>query len=321
MSGPRSAPQIPGLALRNPVLTAAGCGGTGRELAAYTPLDALGAFTTRTITLNPRPGGPVPRVVETPSGLVHSTGCPNPGLEGFLATELPPLVQAGARVVVSVAAASVQEYADLVGRLSRAPGIAAVEVNLSAPDAAAHGLFDVREPFHITSVLTAVLRELPPGVPVLAKLRPDVLRVVEAARTAAESGAVAVVVGGPQPAALPDGRAAGLSGPAIRPLALRCVTEVRAALPSLPVIGAGGIATAADAREFLRAGATAVQLGTALLHDPTTAGRLVAALASDGPDGEDGEESSAEGAGSAPAPPARPARPVQINTDPTQEHR
>jgi len=307
-----SGPQIPGLALRNPVITAAGCGGTGRELAAYSPLDTLGAFTTRTLTLNPRPGGPAPRVVETPSGLVHSTGCPNPGLEGFLATELPPLVQAGARVVVSVAAASVQEYAELVRRLGRAPGIAAVEVNLSAPDAAAHGLFDVREPFHMTSVLTAVLRELPAGIPVLAKLRPDVLRVVEAARAAVESGAVAVVVGGPQPAALPDGRAAGLSGPAIRPLALRCVTEVRAALPSLPVIGAGGISTAADARDFLRAGATAIQVGTALLHDPTTAARLVAELASD----------DAARAGTLPAqpsPPARPSRPVRITTDPSQE--
>lgn len=264
------------LPLRNPVMVAAGCGGTGRELTAYTPLDALGAFVTRTITLNPRHGAPVPRIAETPSGLVHATGLPNPGLEIFLATELPPLVQAGAKVVVSIAGATAGEYADLARRLDRAPGVAAVEVNLSSPDAAAQGLYDVREPFHGGGLVAAVCREL--RVPVLAKLRPDVLRVVETARLVAEAGAAAVVVGNALPAALPDGRPAGLSGPAIRPLALRCVTEVVSALPDVPVVAGGGIGSTSDARSLLDAGAVAVQVGTALLHDPTTAARIAADL-------------------------------------------
>ncbi|GAB3762806.1 dihydroorotate dehydrogenase (NAD+) catalytic subunit [Nocardioides ginsengisegetis] len=270
-----------GLTLANPVMVASGCGGTGRELAAYVDLHELGAFVTRTITLNPRAGGPVPRILETPSGLVHAVGLQNPGLEPFLASELPQLVQQGARVVVSIAGTTLGEYAELARRLGRAPGVAAVEVNLSSPDAVASGVLDVREPFHAANVVAAVHRELPRGLPLLAKVRPDLIRVVESARTVLEAGAAAVVVGNALPAAMPDGRPAGLSGPAIRPLALRCVTEVRDALPDAAIVGCGGIADEADARSFLAAGATAVQVGTALLHDPTTAARLARALTTD----------------------------------------
>ncbi|WP_122817306.1 tRNA-dihydrouridine synthase [Nocardioides pantholopis] len=285
MSGPLHWPPsgraIPDLALRSPVLVAAGCGGTGRELAAYAGLDGVGGFVTRSISLDPRPGAPVPRLLETPSGLLHATGHPNPGLEPFLATELPPLVQSGVRVVVSVVASSLQEYAELARRLGNAPGIAALEVDLGAPDAAAQGLLEAREPATAADVVAAVAGALPRGLPVLAKLRPDLARVVETARAVAGAGAGAVVVGSAQPAAMPDGRPAGLSGPAVRPLALRCVTELHAALPDLPVLGAGGITTTADARSFLAAGATAVQIGTALLHDPTTAARIAADLTAD----------------------------------------
>ncbi len=270
--------ELAGLTLPSPVLVASGCGGTGRELAAYGPLTDLGGFVTRSLTLNARPGGPQPRIVETPSGLVHAVGLPNPGLEPFLATELPWLVQHGARVVVSIAGSSLGEYAELARRLGRAPGISAIEVNLSPPDASATGVFDVREPFHAASVVAAVQRDLPRGLPVLAKLRSDPVRVVESARTVLEAGAAAVVVGNALPAAMPDGRDAGLSGPAIRPLALRCVADVCAALPGAQVVGVGGILGVADARSFLAAGATAVQVGTALLHDPTAAARLAAAL-------------------------------------------
>jgi len=156
--------------------------------------------------------------------------------------------------------------------------VAAIEVNLSSPDAPATGVFDVREPFHAASVVAAVHRDLPRGMPVLAKLRTDVVRVVESARTVLEAGAAAVVVGNALPAAMPDGRQAGLSGPAVRPLALRCVTEVRAGLPDAQIVGVGGIVTADDVRTFLAAGATAVQIGTALLHDPTAAARIVTDL-------------------------------------------
>jgi len=271
--------EIAGLRLAGPVMVASGCGGTGRELTAYGPLRDLGAFVTRTITLNARPGGSRPRILETPSGLVHAVGLQNPGLETFLATELPWLAQQGTRVVVSVAGGSLGEYAELARRLGRSPGVSAIEVNLGAPDAT--GVFDVREPFHAAGVVAAVRRDLPRGMPVLAKIRPDLIRVVEAARAVSEAGADAVVVGNAFPAAMPDGRPAGLSGPAIRPIALRCVTEVCAGLPGTTVVGAGGIGDADDVRSFLAAGAVAVQVGTALLHDPTTAARLAATFQPD----------------------------------------
>lgn len=269
--------RVAGLTLRAPLILASGC--AGRELAAYTALDAVGAVVTRSITLDPRPGGPTPRVVESPSGLLHSTGWPNPGLEVFCATELPELVRLGARVFVSIIAASLGEYAELARRIGRTPGVSAVEVNLAAPDAAAHGLHDAREPFHVARVVGAVASELPPGVPAIFKLRHDPLHAVEAARSAADAGAAAVVVGNAASGVLPDGRPAGLGGPAIAPLALQQVREVAGALPQLDVVGGGGIRSADDVRRHLAAGARAVQIGTALLHDPRTPSRILEALA------------------------------------------
>lgn len=268
--------QLPG-----PVMVAAGCGGTGRELAAYVGPDGLAGLdlVTRSITLDARLGGPGPRLVEVPGGLVNAVGLPNPGLEHFLATELPWLVRAGIRVTVSIAGASMGEYADLARRLSRAPGVAGLEVNVGAPDDVGLGLFEAREPYHSASVIAAVRREFPADRPVLAKLRPDVSRIVEGARACHEAGATAVVIGNAVPAAFPDGRAGGLSGPAIAPIALRCVAAVHEALPDLPTIGCGGVHDVASARPYLAAGAIAVQVGTALLHDPTTVARLRADLA------------------------------------------
>jgi dihydroorotate dehydrogenase (NAD+) catalytic subunit len=266
----------------NPVLTAAGCGGTGRELASYGALGALGGFVTRSVTLHARPGAPGPRIVESPSGLVNAIGLQNPGVEPFLADELPALLDLGARVVASIAGHSLGEYAEVARALGRAPGVVAIEVNLSVPDASDAGVLDVREPFQAASVVAACRRDLPGGVLLLAKLRSDAQRVVETARAVADAGADAVVIGNAIPAAMPDGRPGGLSGPAIRPLALRCVSVVCDALPGTPVIGVGGIMDARDARAFLGAGARGVQIGTALFHDPTTAHRIVAALAAGG---------------------------------------
>lgn len=263
-----------------PVMVAAGCGGTGRELAPFVSLDGLD-FVTRSITLDPRSGSPGPRMHEIPGGLLHATGLPNPGLAHFLATELPWLVRAGVRVHVSIAGASLGEYASLARSLSVAPGIAGLEVNVAAPDDAHLGLFEAREPYHAASVVAAVRREFPADRPVLAKVRPDVTRAVEAARACHEAGATAVVLGGAAPAAAPDGRPAGLGGPALGPLALRCVLEVREALPDVVVVACGGVRDADSARTFLAAGAAAVQVGTALLHDPTSLDRIRSALQED----------------------------------------
>ena len=236
--------RVAGLTLASPVLVASGCGGTGRELSAYAPLSTYGAFTTRSISRDARPGAGGPTLAETPAGL--------------------------------------GEYAEVARRLATAPGVSAVEVNLAVPDAAELGVLDAREPFHVGAAVSTVLRELPRGVPVLAKLRPDPVRVAESVKVAADAGAEAVVLGGALPASLPDGRPAGLSGPAVSPLALRCVADARAALDAAgaecDVIACGGIGTAEDARTALRLGAVAVQVGSALFHDPTTAARLAAAL-------------------------------------------
>ncbi len=268
------------VAMDTPVMVASGCGGTGRELSAYADLAELGGFVTRSISRDARGGGPSPRIAETPSGFVNAIGLQNPGIDTFLATELPWLVRQGAKVIVSIVGSTLGEYSELTRRLGHAPGIAGVEVNLSVPDASGLGVFDVREPIHAASVIAAVRRDLPRDLPVLAKLRPETARIVEAARTAADAGADAVVLVNAAPALMPDGRPGGLSGPALKPIALRCVHDVHEALPELSIVGVGGITTTADAREFLAAGAVAVQIGSGLLHDPTTAARIAADLRS-----------------------------------------
>ncbi len=269
---------VAGLDPTRPVLVAAGCGGTGRELAAYGPLEALGGFVTRSLSLDPTVPPRPARVGESPSGLVHATGLENPGLDPFLALELPWLVQQGARVVVSVVGSSLGEYAAIARRLGNAPGVAAVEVNLAPPEEAPQP--GAQGPFHAANIVSALRRDLHGGIPLLAKLRPESGRVAGAARAVAESGADAVVVGNAVPALLAGARPGGLGGPAVRPVTQRCVAEVREALPDLPLVACGGVASAEDARAYLEAGAVAVQVGTALLHDPTVAHRIAAALSS-----------------------------------------
>lgn len=258
------------LGLRTPVMVAAGCGGTGRELAAYADLDGLG-LVTRTLTRAPHAGGPMPRVLPSPSGLLHAVGLANPGVDAFVADELGWLVRQGVRVLASVSAASLGEYADVTRVLARAPGLVGVEVNLSSPDA--EGAFEAREPYLAASVVSAVRRELPADLTLLVKLRNDPARVAETARAVRDAGATAVVVGNALQAALPDGRPAGLSGPAIRPVALAAVAAVARA--DVPVVGCGGITTPDHVRAHLDAGAVAVQVGTGLLHDPTLVSHLV----------------------------------------------
>jgi dihydroorotate dehydrogenase (NAD+) catalytic subunit len=268
---------LAGLTLPGPVLVASGCGGTGPELAPYADLALLGGFVTRTVTLDPRVADCPSPVAEADAGFVRPAGLAGPGLGTFLARELPWLVQQGVRVLVSVCAAGLGEYAELARRLGSTPGVAGVELNLAHED----GMFDAREPFQAARVVTTVRGELPRGVVVLAKLGADPVRQVETARTVAEAGADAVVLVGSLPALTGDGRPGWLGGPAIRPIALRAVHDVHSALPHLPLVGSGGIASAEDARAFLAAGAVAVQLGSALLADPTTAARVAADLQED----------------------------------------
>lgn len=275
--------QLGDLTLDTPVLVASGCGGTGRELAPFTDLTALGGFVTRSVTLDPRAGRRPPRTVETPSGLLTDTGLPGPGLQGFLATELPWLAQRRVRTVVSIAGTNLGEWAELARRMGLSPGVSAVEVNLSWPAGSRAG----RDSYQAGKILAAVRRDMPRGVLVLAKLAADPHTVVDVGRAVVDAGADAVVVGHGLPGMVLDpdtltpstGEAAALVGPAVLPVTLRCVWEVHAALPEVPVVGSGGVRTGADALSLIAAGARAVQAGSAVLHDPGAPARIATELA------------------------------------------
>ena len=253
---------LAGTSLPTPVLTAAGCGGTGRELEPYVDLDRLGAFTTRTLTLDRRPGAPAPRLAPTPGGVLSDTGGQNPGLQGFLAAELPWLAQRRVRAVVSLGAGTLADCAELAGRAGAAPGVTAVEVDLSGRYAGGPAL-DV-DAYGAAKVIHVVRREVPRGIPVLAKLTPGT-HLVDVARAVVKDGADGLVVGHGVPGLAFDpttlrpvlgGRSAALSGPAVLPVAVRAVAEVHAALPDVPVVGVGpgGPVRVADELAALLAG-------------------------------------------------------------------
>lgn len=283
MTSPDLSTAIGELGFANPVMVASGCGGTGRELEPFVDLAGLGALVTRSVTLDPRSGGPPPRAVETPSGLLSDTSLQGPGLQGFLATELPWLAQRGVRTVVSIAGQTLGEWAELARRVGLSPGVAAVEANLAWPPGSAAA----RDPYQAGKVLAAVRRDMPRGVLVLAKVAADVSTVVDVTKAVIGAGADAVVVGHGLPGltldrdsllpALGDG-AGALGGPAVNAVALRSVWEVHAALPDTPVVGAGGVRTGFDALAMIAAGARAVQVGTTVLHDPGAPHRILVEL-------------------------------------------
>jgi dihydroorotate dehydrogenase (NAD+) catalytic subunit len=275
------------LELDNPVLTASGCAASGRELEQFFDVAALGAVVTKSIMLEPRSGRPTPRMAETPSGMLNSIGLQGPGIDAFLETDLPWLHEKGARAVVSVAGGSVEEYAELARRLRGAPGLAAVEVNISCPNVADRGLVFACDPRASAAVVAAVRRETAPSVPVVAKLSPDVTDIVAIARSCVDAGAdglsmINTLLG---MAIDPDtmrpvlgGVTGGLSGPAVRPVAVRCVWQVHAAMPHVPIIGMGGVRSGLDALELVLAGASAVSVGTAVFGDPGAPARVLKEL-------------------------------------------
>ncbi|MDQ3422482.1 MAG: dihydroorotate dehydrogenase [Actinomycetota bacterium] len=279
--------QIAELLLPNPVMTASGCAASGRELSQFFDVADLGAVVTKSIMLDPRAGRPTPRMAETPSGMLNSIGLQGPGIDRFLASDLPWLVQQRARAVVSIAGSTLGDYAELARRVGNSPGVAAVEANISCPNVENRGQVFACEPYQAAKVVSVVRRELPRGVPVLAKLSPDVTSIVDVAESVVDAGADGLVLINTLLglAIDPDtlrpklgGVTGGLSGPAIRPVAVRCVWQVHAAFPDVPIVGAGGIRTGYDALEFLLAGASAVQVGTVIFNDPSAPVRILAEL-------------------------------------------
>lgn len=273
--------------LPNPVMTAAGCGGTGRELGRFFDVARLGALVTPSITPEARAGRPAPRLAETPSGVLNSTGLQGPGIDAFLARDLPWLDEAGVRTIVSIAGNSLEEYAEMAARLATAPGVTAVEINTSCPNVEDRGLMFAAHPTAAAEVVRAVRANTRRGVPVLAKLSADVTDVVGVAMACADAGAdglsmintlhgmaVDTTTMRPRLAAVTG----GLSGPAIRPVAVRCVYQVHAALPEVPIVGIGGVRTGEDALELVLAGASAVAVGTAVINDPSACVRILREL-------------------------------------------
>ncbi len=292
-SGVDLSTRIGGLRLRNPVLTASGCAAAGRELGRLYDVAALGAVVTKSILRDPRSGRGTPRMAETPSGMLNSIGLQGPGIEAFLAHDLPWLRAAGATAVVSIAGNDADEFAELAGRLAAEPGVGALEVNISCPNVADRGLVFACDPQSSADVVRGVVEVVAGRLPVLAKLSPDVTDIVAIARACLSAGAdglamvnttLGMVIDPDTMRPLLAGVTGGLSGPAIRPIAVRCVWQVHAAmraglLPHAPVVGIGGILTGLDALQFVLAGACAVQVGTSTFHDPAAPLRVGTELA------------------------------------------
>ncbi|RZS89395.1 dihydroorotate oxidase B catalytic subunit [Motilibacter rhizosphaerae] len=275
--------------LPNPLATASGCAAMGRELARFFPLSDLGAVVTKSVMLAPRSGRPTPRMAETPSGMLNSIGLQGSGVDALVEHDLPWLQAAGARTIVSIAGGSIEEYALVAERVNLAPpgSVAAVEVNISCPNVEDRGLVFACDPMAAASAVHAARRALDPSVPVLAKLSPDVTDIVAIARACVGAGAdgltmintvLGMVIDTDTLRPALAGITGGLSGPAIRPVAVRCVWQVHAALPDVPILGVGGVRTGLDALQLVLAGASAVSVGTVVFNDPTAPVRVLREL-------------------------------------------
>ncbi|MDZ4687926.1 MAG: dihydroorotate dehydrogenase [Planctomycetaceae bacterium] len=272
--------QLRRLSLPNPILVASGTFGYAREMQAFVDFRRLGGIIPKTVTPLPRPGNPPPRTVETASGLLNSIGLDNDGLEAFIEKHLPALTQLGAPLIVNIAGKARDEFARMAARLDAFPGIAALELNISCPNVTGGTDFGV-DPEATAQVVASVRSAC--RFPIIAKLTPNVTSVVPIAQAASEAGADAVSLINTFQGLVVDWRKrkpvlgnglGGLSGPAIKPLALRIVWQVAQKL-NVPIIGIGGIQSLDDVLEFLVCGATAVQIGTANFYNPSLSVQLV----------------------------------------------
>jgi dihydroorotate dehydrogenase (NAD+) catalytic subunit len=282
---------LAGATLPNPVMTASGCAANGKELHRFFPVSDLGAFVTKTVMRDPRAGRGTPRMAETPSGMLNSIGLQGPGIDVFVEHDLPWLQSVGARVLVSVAGNTAEEFGEVVERLAAGPAFGAVvgvEVNISCPNVANRGLVFACDAASSERVV-AIVRERLPDLPVLAKLTPDVTDIVEIAAAALAAGADGLTMVNTLLGMVIDtdllrphlaGVTGGLSGPAIRPVAVRALFQVHGAmragrLPLAPLVGVGGVRSGRDALELVSAGASAVQVGTATFNDPGAPRRVL----------------------------------------------
>lgn len=292
--GPVGSPSI----LPNPLMTASGCAANGPELHRFFDVRELGAFVTKSVMREPRSGRGTPRMAETPSGMLNSIGLQGPGIRAFVEKDLAWLAQHDARVLVSIAGGSGTEFADVARTLAASPyfdHVVGVEVNISCPNVANRGQVFACDPHASAKVMTLVREALPRGTPIIAKLSPDVTDIVDIAAVCLQSGATGLTMINTTLGMVIDldrmrpqvaGVTGGLSGPAVRPIAVRAIWQVTTAMregriPTVPIIGVGGVRTGRDALELIAAGATAVQVGTVTFNDPLAPVRVRDELAAE----------------------------------------
>jgi dihydroorotate dehydrogenase (NAD+) catalytic subunit len=275
--------QLGRLRLANPITVASGTFGYAREMAGMVDMSRLGGILPKTITQHPRPGNPPPRTVETTGGMLNSIGLDNDGIEAFIKKQLPYLASLGAAVIVSIAGKTWEEFVRMAGRLEGAAGVDAIELNMSCPNVSG-GVDFGTDPALCEKVVAGVRKAC--SHPILAKLTPNVTDITVVARAAEAGGADAISLINTCLGMAVDWRRrrpvlgnvlGGLSGPAIKPIALRIVYQV-ARVVKIPLVGVGGIATIDDVMEFLVTGATAVQIGTANFYNPTVSLQILDAL-------------------------------------------
>ena len=264
----------------NPIFTASGCASSGQELSQFFPLTELGAVVTKSIMTKARTGRATPRMAETPSGMLNSIGLQGPGIDTFLENDIPWLIENNAKIVVSIAGETVEEYGVLARRLRAVSGISAVEVNISCPNVENRGQVFSCHPDTSTAVIESVRRNIGGELPIIAKLSPDVTDIVAIAKAVVDAGVdglalintlLGMVIDTNSMKPKLAGKTGGLSGPAIRPVAVRSIYQVHQAFPNIPIVGMGGVATGRDAFELVLAGASAVSIGTASFGNPTAA--------------------------------------------------
>ena len=279
-----TAVKIGKLTLRNPIVTGSGTFGFGPEMANIVDLNKLGAVVVKSTSREPRLGNSTPRIVETPSGILNAIGLQNSGVDNFIAEKLPFLRNYDVPIIVNLVGTEVADYVHLAEKLTAAGGVHGLEINISCPNVS-HGCDFAVDPA-LTAELIREVRKVT-DLTLITKLSPNVTDMVPIARAAVDAGSDALSLINTLIGTAIDVRkrkfrlaniTGGLSGPAVKPVALRCVWQVHRALPNVPLIGMGGIMSATDAIEFLLAGATAVAIGTATFVNPTASTDIVAGL-------------------------------------------
>ncbi|MDD2569386.1 MAG: dihydroorotate dehydrogenase [Clostridia bacterium] len=284
MNKPNLAVEFAGIKMKNPVMTASGTCGYGRELNRIFPLERLGGISVKGTTLEPRLGNNMPRIAETPAGLLNCVGLQNPGAVKVTQKELPWVVQHDLAVIVNIAGGAVEDYGKVAAMVSNVQGVAALEVNISCPNVSAGGMAHGAKPETAAAVVKEVRQNT--NLPMIVKLSPNVTNIVEIAKAVEKAGADAVSlintllgmeIDIESRSPLLGNKVGGLSGPAVHPVAVRMVWQVAQAV-KIPIIGMGGIMTAEDALQFMMAGATAIAIGSGTMVDPMTPIKVIEGL-------------------------------------------